>query len=56
MKIGILINDITRTGGTEKITATLSDVFCRNGHDVAIVSCYKSNDCTSFHFLSLIHI
>ena len=50
MKIGILINDITRTGGTEKITTTLSDVFCRNGHDVAIVSCYKSNDCTSFHF------
>ncbi len=50
MKIGVLINDITCSGGTERITSTLTDVFSRNGHSVSIISCFKSNDQTAFNF------
>ena len=38
MNIAFLINDMTRSGGTERITATLANSFLRNGHQVTIIS------------------
>ena len=38
MNIGFLINDITRFGGTERITITLANSFLRHGHHVTIIS------------------
>ena len=38
MYIAFLINDITRSGGTERITITLANSFLRHGHHVTIIS------------------
>lgn len=38
MNIAFLINDITRFGGTERITITLANSFLRHGHHVTIIS------------------
>lgn len=38
MNIAFLINDMTRSGGTERITATLANSFARHGHNVTIIS------------------
>ena len=38
MNIAFLINDITRFGGTERITSTLANSFLRHGHNVTIIS------------------
>lgn len=48
MKIAFVINDITRSGGTERITATLANSFCRKGHDITIISNLKENEKTYF--------
>ena len=38
MNIAFLINDMTRSGGTERITATLANSFSSHGHHVTIIS------------------
>ena len=43
MNIAFLINDMTRSGGTERITATLANSFTRHGHDVTIISNQREN-------------
>lgn len=49
MRIGILISDITRSGGTEKITTTIANVFEDKFNEVTIISCYKSEPSLAFH-------
>lgn len=48
MKLTFVITDITSRGGTERTTAVLSRVFREKGHDVSILSLYKSRNELSF--------
>ena len=48
MKLTFVITDMTSRGGTERTTAVLSRVFRAKGHDVSILSLYKSRNELSF--------
>lgn len=44
MNIYFFIKDITLTGGTEKVTVSLSDLFLEKGHNVTIVSYFHGKN------------
>lgn len=48
MNIAFLINDITRFGGTERITVTLANSFLKHGHQVSIIS--NLHEYSQLHF------
>lgn len=56
MKLTFVITDITSRGGTERTTAILSRVFRAKGHDVSILSLYKSRGELSFDIDSQVKV
>lgn len=56
MNIAFLINDMTRSGGTERITATLANSFARHGHNVTIISNLREYSQLHFNLASGIRV
>lgn len=56
MKIAVVINDITPSAGTERITSTICNSFAARGHGVTIVSCFREFADISYELQSGIKI